>query len=807
MRKTVLPTAAVAVAGVVVLVAQAAHLGELMDRERALTAGHAGWLVAGFAVAAAAIAVACIALPERLLWLPPAAAGGAAGAVLLATLTLGGEAWSFAVAALTLAACWRVGAWLLGALRAPALAALPPAAWLAGAGVVGVVLTLVGRAGAVRWWTVGAPLLALGLLALPRALPPLRAGLARARRPDRLEAAAAALTALLAGVAAVYAAAPELSYDALFSKAWLPSEWARTGRIEPSAELPQLNVMGFAQLLALPGHLVGAEGVGRYLQLLAYPAAVASVWWIARASAWAPLAAGVVAITPHLVWQATAAYDDLLLLLAAVALAGAVAAAARPGAPEGLGTAVALGLMAGACVSLKLHLAVLAAGLVGGWLVLRPGGGRLRAALAAGAGAAAVAGPPLLVRWIALGNPVLPAYNDVFHSDRWPHVNERFGFPEGDPGPLGPLEVAAESLAGSDEFGAGMPIGAFGPLVAAIVVALLVAWIGGRRERAPLALLPAVLLAAAAWYVQFRYLRFIVPVAGVALLALALSAPRGPPRRRARGVAIAALCIAAALLFPSAIAHLWYVPEHEVPLAAALGREDDLEYERRQGPERDALARFDRLAPPDATALGNLHQRLWLSEGRKLITPFETAGRLAAPAAAPHGRPLLERLRALGIEWTIARVDGRLTGRTGPHPRPPLEDLLARHGAVAWADSLLVIHRLTERPPPPRPLARLARGDLRAGPAGLEHEVPVCPGRTLVAEVRISGTGAVAVAIDYAAPDPRQGHQRAELPAGTTRSVPATAPQGSSGMARITLTETGGAKVEDLQLGTLGNCG
>ena len=138
-----------------------------------------------------------------------------------------------------------------------------------------------------------------------------------------------------------------------------------------------------------------------------------------------------------------------------------------------------------------------------------------------------------------------------------------------------------------------------------------------------------------------------------------------------------------------------------------------------------------------------------------------------------------------------------------------MDALFARHGAVVWADGLLVIRRLVERPPAPRPLAVLGRADLRTGPGGLEHEVPVCPGRTLVAEVRVAGAppGGVAVAIDYAAPDPRLGHQRAEVPAGAARAVPATAPPGSSGRARLTLAERGGARVESVRVGTLGGCG
>ena len=526
----VLPSAAVAAAGLIVLAVQAAQLGELMDRERSLSAGHAAPLVFGYAAAVAAIGLGCAALPRRLLWLPPATAAALAGSALLATLTAGGEAWSFLVALAAMGACWRVGAWTLTAVRAPALAAMPPAAWLAGAGVLGVAIALIGRAGAARWWTVGVPLLALGAAALPRGWRALRAGVAAARGAGPLEAVAVSVIALAVGVAAIYAAAPELAFDSLHLKAWLPSEWARTGTIDARPENPLANVTGLLQVLAVPGHLVGAEGIGRYLQLLALPAAAGSVWWLARESWWAPAAGVAVAATPHVLWQATTAYDDLLLLLAAVGLAGAVAALARAEAPGDAGAAVAVGLLAGAAVGLKVHLAPLALGLAGGWVLLRRGG-RPRVALATAGGAAALAGPPLVLRWIDVGNPVLPAYNDVFGSELWPPVDDRLIYPYGDPGALGPLDVVASSATGVSDFAEGAPAGAFGPLVAAVVVAMLVLWVRGRRDRGTLLLWAATILSAVAWYVQFRNLRFLLPVGGVALLALALAAPVGAPRR------------------------------------------------------------------------------------------------------------------------------------------------------------------------------------------------------------------------------------------------------------------------------------
>ena len=262
----VLAVLVLVVAGLVLLV-QALHLRGLLDVTSPLTAGFAKALVLFYGVAVAALTAAAAFLPVRRLAVPVVAAAGLATLTLLATLTVGGEAWSFLAAALVMCACWLAGRLLLTALRVPALAAQAPVAWLAGSAVLGLVLLFCGRAGMLRWWTLGAPVLALGaagavMLARAAAAGPATAAWQRIRS-DRLSAGCASVGLLLLGLACVWTASPDLMYDAVYGKAWLPAEWARTGAIEPLRAHPVLNAAGFAQLLALPGHLVGAEGIGQ----------------------------------------------------------------------------------------------------------------------------------------------------------------------------------------------------------------------------------------------------------------------------------------------------------------------------------------------------------------------------------------------------------------------------------------------------------------------------------------------------------------------------------------------------------------
>ena len=65
---------------------------------------------------------------------------------------------------------------------------------------------------------------------------------------------------------AIRTAAPEIQFDALYGKAYLPELWARTGGISTILTHFQFSVVGWVQILATPGNLFGATAVGRYMQ-------------------------------------------------------------------------------------------------------------------------------------------------------------------------------------------------------------------------------------------------------------------------------------------------------------------------------------------------------------------------------------------------------------------------------------------------------------------------------------------------------------------------------------------------------------
>ncbi len=220
----------------------------------------------------AAIVFACGGLaafmPRRLLWTAPALGALGALVALVAVATSGGEGWSILAAVLTLTGAWLLGrgAFGLPGLRRSGLATSSMASLAAGLGILGLGVFLFGVAGLIRWWTVGLLAMAAGLAGLVllarsqawRALP-------ASVTSTRFRAGAAGVLGVQLAYATVWAGAPEVEYDALQYKAWLPAHWAFSGGIDAATftDNPRSVYLGLAQLVATPGHTVGAPGVGR----------------------------------------------------------------------------------------------------------------------------------------------------------------------------------------------------------------------------------------------------------------------------------------------------------------------------------------------------------------------------------------------------------------------------------------------------------------------------------------------------------------------------------------------------------------
>lgn len=809
------------VALVALLVAEVASGWHLLHSVEFFTAFAARKYVWANALAAALVAGAAIVAPGRWRWLAVAGPGALLVATLIATAIPGGQLLAMIAAALTMAALWDTGERLLRRLGASSLSRIALVAWLAGIGPWSLALTILGRFSLVRWWSIGVALVLVGAIGLVRIGARLRAGrraVARELTVSPLHAASAGLLLLAASWSAIYTAAPEIQYDALYGKAYLPELWARTGHVSAILQHVQDSITGWFQLLATGGHLLGATAVGRYMQLLGLVFAACAVWWWGRRhGALGPIAAVAVAVTPHLLWQASTADDDLLLALCALALCIAVVESLRTevGRRPVRGLAFALGLMAGSAPSLKLHLVPLFALLLLGWIAAGRPTHTIRSRLGFAALGAGITGlPPLILRWVDTGNPILPAYNNVFRSPYWLPINEKANFPFWPhPGALGPLAGIWKAVVEPSLMVEDAPPGAFGMLIGFTVVALLAGWAGRDRSRATRVLWAALVVAAVFWWINFRYLRYLLPVDLVSVALILMLTTGVTLGKKSRLLAIGVVTATTIASFPVTIAQFWNVPTHKPPTYAAIGRWSPASYENAAFPARTAILAFNRLAPHDARVATDAFQRVWLKPERDLYNlHYEVAPLMAIHGPVPlptTGDQTFRDFRRLGIEWVLVTEADRLLQQPGY-----LSQVLTVHGQIEFSERGWDLYRLVERPPRPTPLSRcdLSRDAVMscwgvpptsALAVSVTRVVPVCPGETLAVSVTQRQGPPSPVLVQFAGGDPADEAQPGEAVAGSTQIVYATAPPGA-GNASVTVSPTAGATITAARIGRLG---
>ena len=832
-RTEALQWAAAAVFVAVTALTAALQVGSSLDLVR--SAGVVGaregrpFLIVYAALAACVVGLAVV-VPRRGLWLPVSVGALGLTVALVAVATFGGGVWSIAAALLTLASAWFLGRSVIGlpGLRESTLGESKLACLAAGFGVLGLIVLGLGLVGLLRWWTVGILLVSTGSLGLVRLAA--GAGGLRESAPSlvstRFRAGAVGLLGIQGAFAAIWAGAPDVLYDALQYKAWLPTLWASTGRIDAATFIdnPISVYLGLAQLVATPGHTVGAPGVGRFLQLLLAVLIVVVAWRIGSRvnPTVGPVVALVVGLTPMVVWQASTAYDDLFLTVLVLGAAAAVLHFEARRVTHPLAASAVVGFLGGTCLTGKLHLAPFLLTLFAVWCAIAESRGDfLRRCAGFIAGAAAAALPVLVFRWVTAGNPVFPFYNNVFKSSYFASdqgitdyasltqsgLREGWSFfwhllssvPQG-------VELAAP--------------GVFGLLPVAIVVAVLFGWPGDRHRRAVWGALAMSLIL---WWVKFRYVRFALPY-GVLAALLAAPALGGLGRmlrpRAASGLGLVVAGIAAATLIVSAAASLWPVPGR-FPLSAALGREPEAQYLRRALPDEPALAFLDERAAPGDGITGQVWGRLLLRRDLRLQWDWELQRRLQTAGRLSDDPDELRReLEAEGIRWIALADDGRAV-----RPDYFLAPVIEKYGQIVYADRLRDVYEIVDRPARlvavelcdgsftgsscwfgavlPDRTPGLTDAEVRGEPVG--QTIPACPGATYALAIETApGADPTRVFFVFDVPDPQQPFRQFLAPPGRVTVGHQTAPAGATKMTIVVDTLGPTAAVADVSLAVAG---
>ncbi len=823
------------------VVALQVSLSAGLVQETGFLGAHSARLAIGtYALLALLTALPALLAPRRLLWLALVPGGLALAGSFFAVAFAGLEIWSMAAACLTLAAAWLVGRSLLSVrwLREEGLRDNGLVALTVGLGTFSLIVLALGRAGLLHWWTVGLGTCLIGALGVIR--------LIRRRSPGRglesimsspVRAVAAGIIALQGAFALIWAGAPEVQFDALWYKAWLPQLWAYEGRIDGSTftDHPYIGIAGLMQLIGVPGHTVDAHGVGRYLELAFGIVLVVSVWRLGNriGQMVGPVAALVVALAPLVIWESSTAYEELGLAVLVLGTAAAVAYYDDHPVGRPLAASFVVGFLAGTCITGKLHLVPFALALGVGWLLISRTARDLGKRLAGYTmGILVTALPLLLFRWLETGNPVLPYYNNIFKS---PHfrtnrgitdfVISRAEFVARNPTVQLPdhwaprwLRLPWQLVYDSSPYTEVAAAGVLGLLVPALIVAVAFGWRGRPGMRA---VWGALVLGLVGWWLKFEYLRFLLPLAilGVVVaLPLLGGLDRFLRSRLATAAAIAAAAMAAASFFVSTAASFWNIPDDRLPLSAAVGRESESSYEHRALLDAAAFEYLNTHAGKGAKIIGNGNARTLLRGDLDLSPPWELGDRLVGQGRFTSNPDEVKKaFDEEGVDWVVLGEQERLLDVEAEYLAPVVQ----RYGQIVFADHLRDVYRIVDAPAPTQPVPlcdeNLSRPecwaaltppdatpgltDAEVGSGPVSQTVPACPGATYALSVTTGpGSDDTLVFFTFGQPDPEQGVRYLIVPPGGTSVFHQTAPANAETLTIVLDTLGPTASVERLGL-------
>jgi hypothetical protein len=463
--------------------------------------------------------------------------------------------------------------------------------------------------------------------------------------------------------------APQTAFDALHYHFAMPRILLSEGGFVERPDIIQSYFPLGMEVAYLPAYRFGGETTMTLLNWATTPMTAALLWGVGNRFFGRPsgsLAAAALCFAPLVIWESVTASSDLAMTFWLIASATAIAAyAARPRA----GTALLAGLFAGLAVSFKIvsgiYVIPLALGFAALLILVTPAGSRATQGLAFAGGGLMAGAPWLLLRWVQTGNPVFPLYNNIFKSDKWAHIHERFDLAFFGIGHELSDFVAVwwEVAAHPWRFGQWHPPWAIGIPVLVFGAALLtLPRLTANRSNA--ALMSLALLAAIFWFALSQYHRYGLPafalmaLLGGAGLWLALrQLPKPWP-------AIAATALLTTwFLAGSALGLVTFHPDY--PADVVLGRESRESYQRRSIANYEAL-RFLDGAMRDGEEAGttgypfNYFVLYPLHDLRDPGPPSTRFRELAGLAPSEMAQRLLdERIRWLLVDHNRANQEGQ----------------------------------------------------------------------------------------------------------------------------------------------------
>jgi hypothetical protein len=637
-------------------------------------------ITAYFAVTVALVLFSLFA-PGRLRLLPLLIAFCAFLMVLgVATWSLG-FGWAVLTAIFTLASCLTLGQVLMKAVKVPSEVADSPTIGIAVGMVVLVSYTVfLGLLGSANIVFLGVVVVATGAIGIRTVV---RHILEQTPSARRLLTSSRSVTSLLTlalihlAFIAIWSAAPEVMYDAQWGKAWIPQVWASSGAPPSPISNPQMSLAAIGQMITVPSHLLGAPAGGRALQLLLLVVCGLLIWSIGKrySQLLAAVGACVFVLVPHNAWQASTANDDLLLAFLALVAVELLFKSLGSKVEINWRMGVVAGLIAGAIVLGKFHLGILSVSFLFIWLAAgftKLRFGYLRIVVASIFAFFCSILILFVANIIRTRSPTFPIMNALFKSPYWPEENTTYDMPYFASGSLDALaRFPIDAIRTPYAFLQTAPPSAFGITVTVLAVFILFGW----RRPGPTRLVWALLLfACAAWWLELRYLRYLLPELAIAVAVIPsifdhrlLSVLRRPLPSYLVVLGVLAL---SAVMFISTTAQYWNIQER-FPLRVVLGAEQPEVYSLRNQPDIAILRVFEAQAGKRACAATPgyaAYQQTEVGPGQCLLPYWLIRTRAAAKATnigTESDEGLLLAMKKLGIRWVIIPEPGS--------PFPPVD--------------------------------------------------------------------------------------------------------------------------------------
>jgi hypothetical protein len=422
---------------------------------------------------------------------------------------------------------------------------------------------------------------------------------------------------------------PDMQFDSLAMKAWLPRQWHAQDSIFLVLDHLQSGVLGSGAYFLFQGNYLGTSNIGpqfQYLSLLFITAILISVGAKSKKLPLAVLMAYLFVTIPANLWQVSGAYDDLWLTLLATSGIFTIITFFHSNNQTGKVISIVAGVVSASLFLGKLSLLpFVVVGLLSPLFFPKPTITKLKLLLLTQTWAVFIVSIsiPVLWRWLSYGNPVWPLYNGIFHAKSLPHTNEHFNLP------MGPLNFRELILAPITSFFhpefwvEGGSIGLFSFALASGYMG--VTFLFRKRFSFEIFIVGFLaLLFLINWWLNFRYLRYTLPIAPLVLITL-VSKNFQMSRLLTEGKILFLLLL---ISFPALVAIPTGNPASpdRIPFNTIVGIETTKQYQLRGMPAVIVINWLNANASPEAKIAGSgsvFYQRLLLRRDLDIYYDWE----------------------------------------------------------------------------------------------------------------------------------------------------------------------------------------